>query len=357
MVVTYIHSNCPEEQIGVQLRCRNLADAINRTGTHGAHLLDINSFVRKTADAQEMCAESDVLVIYRYLYGPILNAIQYWKARDKKVIVDFDQAVNYMTEDKPGYSFWLKGKSCERPDSGVEDLVDPIPLEQFKWGLNMVDAATVSSGRLVDDWSQFTNVYEVPDHINLHHYPALTHSHEGEIWLGLGHNIDASTLQKSGLLEALENVCRARPQVKLVLCNLIKDGGPDMDVDPSRLKYYFPRCFEDWVGVLLNLDIGLVPICGNYDTRLGAGSLLEFMISKIPLIASQQLAFQPLAHYGQWVQNTVPAWEQAILNTVDQFAVYQKKAAGESFLFAIGQDASANIEKVLKVYHSIINHQ
>lgn len=355
MVVTYIYSNCLEDQIRVQLRCRNLADAINRTGIHRANLLDINSFVQNTIDAQRMCVESDILVIYRYLYGPILNAVQYWKARDKKVIVDFDQAVNYLTCEKPGYSFWFEGVPPEDYTIGDENPIDPIPLEQFKWGLSMVDAATVSSGRLVDDWSQFTCVYEISDYINTSQYPALNQAHENEIWIGLGNNVDYDSFKNSGLLAAMEHVCQERPQVRLILCNLANDSYMKLDIDSSQLKIYSPHYFEEWVNILLKLDIGLAPTSGNYDLRLGVSSPLEFMISKIPLIASEQLTFNNLAQYGQWVKNTPDAWGNAILETVDQINVYQKKAAKEPFLFAIGQDVSVNIDKVLNVYFSIIN--
>ena len=355
MIVTYIYSNCLEDQIRVQLRCRNLVDAINRTGFHSANLLDINSFTQNTPDAQKMCDGSDILIIYRYLYGPILNAVQYWKARDKKVIIDFDQAINYLTTDKPGYSFWFEGVPLEDYAIINKNLIDPIPLEQFKWGLGMVDAATVSSGRLVDDWSQFTKVHEMSDYINTYQYPVLNQTHENEIWIGVGSSVNYDSFKKSGLLAAMENVCQERPQVRLILCNLEKDSDTELDINPVQMKIFSPHLFEEWVSILLKLDIGLAPIYGNYDLRLSPGSLLEFMISKIPLIASEQFIFHELSQYGQWVQNTPDAWERAVLNTVDQLNVYQKKAAKEPFLFANCQDVGANIDKVLKIYTSIIN--
>jgi hypothetical protein len=84
VIITYIHSNKPEDELRVRLRCRNFADAINRIGWHGANLLDLDSFIQNTPEAQKICASSDLLVIHRYLYGPVLQALEYWKARDKK---------------------------------------------------------------------------------------------------------------------------------------------------------------------------------------------------------------------------------------------------------------------------------
>jgi hypothetical protein len=355
VIVTYIYSKCVADQIRVQLRCRNIVDAINRTGVHTAKLLDMNSFAQNTPEAQKMCASSDLLVIYRYLYGPVLTALQYWKARDKKVIIDFDQAINYLSADMPGYSFWSEGKPLDDHTPGNKNIIDPIPFEQFKWGLGMVDAATVSSGRLVDDWLQFTRIYEVSDYINTYQYPALNQTHENGIWIGLGNRVHYDSFKNSGLLSAMENVCKQRPQVRLILCNLEKTADMKLDIDPAQIKIYSPRFFDDWVSILLQLDIGLVPFYGNYDLRLGTGALLEFMISKIPLIASEQMTFLSLSQYGQWVKNALDTWENAILNTVDQLDVYQKKAAKEPFLYAISRDVSANIDKVLKIYTTILN--
>ena len=351
MIVTYIYANYPADQIRIQTRCRNVADAINRTGIHRANLLDMNSFVQNTAVAKKVCGDSDLLIIYRYLYGPILTAIQYWKARDKKVIVDFDQAFDYMTDDNPAYSFWHEGVPVE--DFGA--CIDPPPVEQFKWGLAMMDAATVPSVRLVDDWSSFTNVYKVLDYINTYQYPTLNQDHGNEIWVGLGNRAGYDSFEKSGLLTAMENVCRKRPQVRLVLYDM-EEAFNTLDISSKQLRLYAPCYFEEWVNILLGLNIGLIPSHGEYDLRLGSYDLLEFMISKIPWIVSEEPALHKLSQYGQCAQNTPAAWENLILNTVDQIDVYERKSAGDPFLFALSQDLSVNIDKILKVYASIIHH-
>lgn len=355
MVVTYIYSNNLTDQIRIQVRCRNMVDAINRTGTHHAYLLDMSLFIQNTEYAQKVCGESDLLVVYRYLYGPVLTSIQYWKARDKKVIVDFDQAVNYLTDDRPAYPFWFEGLSLE--DHGNENtlLIDPPPIEQFKWGLALVDAATVPSIRLVDDWSRFTNVYKVLDYINTHHYPASNQKHGNEIWIGLGSRVDYHCFEKSGLLAAMENVCCKCPQVRLVISSMEKASAV-ININSEQLKVCSPCSFEDWVGISLRLDIGLLPIFGDYDLRFSSYDLLEFMISKIPWIASKESTFHNLSHFGQWAPNTPDAWEKIILTTIEQFDIHQKNAVGEPFLFALTQDLSFNITKTLKTYETIINH-
>jgi hypothetical protein len=344
VIVTYIFSARLEDRIRVQLRCRNLADALNRTGAHRANLLDIDAFAQNTPEAQKICAASDLLVIYRYLCGPMLNAVEYWQARDKKVIVDFDQALNHLTPEMPDYAFWQSSS-----------LLLPPPLEQFKWGLGMVDAATTVSARLVDDWSQYTHLYELPDYLNTCQYPIPEQTHAGELWLGLGQGTCAASLKNTGLAAALEAVCREKPQTKLVLCASQSCAAAKLDIAPEQIIRFTPGSFDEWVNLLLQLDLGLAPAAGDYALRASPVNLLEFMIAKIPWIATEQLAFRPLTPYGRWVQNTPQAWETTILETLAHLAVYKKKAAREPFLFALGQDVSANIDKVLKIYTAIIN--
>jgi hypothetical protein len=359
VIITYIHASRLEDQIRAQFRCRNLADAINRIGAHHANLLDIRSFLQNTPEAQKMCAESDLLVIYRYLYGPILKMIQYWKARDKKIIVDFDQALTYLTPDIPDYSFWLAGAPLATIDAKAAEpgnLINPVPLEQFKYGLGIVDAATVPSARLADDWSQFTNCHVLPDYLNTCQYPIMDTDHDNETWIGLGQNVQNSSLMNSSLAAALEDVCRKRPQVRLILCDQGKSQIPKLNIDPTRVLFFSPFFFDEWVSLLLKLDIGLIPVAGDYDLRLSQVSMLEFMIAKIPWIATEQLAFHHLLQYGYWVPNSTETWKTAILKAVDHLEAYQKKAGRESFLFALGQDVGANIDKTLRIYSSVLNH-
>ena len=358
MIVTYIHSNDPEDELQVRLRCRNFADAINRKGWHCANLLDIDAFTQNTPDAQRLCAASDLLVIHRYLYGPILQAIEYWKARDKKVIVDLDQAVNYLTSDIPGHAFWLEGKprgSCTHGNNAMEIPIDPMPLEQFKWGLGMVNAAIVSSTRLVVDWSPYTDIHEIPDYLNTDQYPGIKQIHENEVWIGLTNRTRLASLKHSGLLKALENVCRKRLQVKLVLCDTDNDGMRLQDIRDEQLMVYHPNSFDEWADVLHNLDIGLMPIYGDYDLRMGRISLLEFMVSKIPWFASSQPSMRELSRYGRLIQNSPSTWEAAILKAVDNIDTLRRKAAGEPFLFALSQDVNENIDKVLGLFTYILN--
>lgn len=359
MIITYIYSNNPADALRVQLRCRNFADAINRIGWHSANLLDLEAFIQNTPEAQETCKAADLLVIHRYLYEPVLQAIEYWKARDKKVIVDFDQAINYLTPDIPIHSFWLQGEPLytHAQGAGGSKPVNSSPLEQFKWGLGLIDAAVVSSMRLVVDWSPFTDVYEIPDYLNTDQYPAYKQPHEDKIRIGLANGARCTSIKNSGLAEALKHICEDRPQVEVVLFGMEDEGRDLLDIPSSHLVNHPSGLFDEWSSTLLNLDVGLIPIYGDYDLRLSRINLLEFMISKIPWIASSQSSFREFSRYGRLVQNSVEGWEAAIVKALDNMSSLQSWASGEPFLFALSQDVNQNIDKVVKLFTYILNKE
>lgn len=357
MIITFVHSGRLEDRIQVQLRFRNIADAINRTGFHLAHVLDLDSFVQNTPQAQKICARSDLLVVHRYLYGPVLPAIQYWKARDKKVIVDIDQAIDRLTPEMPDYSFWLEGS----PFTAAPDLslpgsrIDPVPLEQFRWALGIVDAVTVASARLASDWSHYSVVYEVPDYLNICQYPVFEQDHGRDVWIGLGPATHFAAIQKSGLASALESLCRTHPQVKLVLFSPGTVASSGLKIDPSQAITCSSPSFDEWIYLLLKLDIGLAPLYSDFDLRLSPVHQLEFMIAKVPWVTSKQLSFHGLSRYGLLVQNSPQAWESAINTVIDRLGFYKKLAGGEAFMYALGQDAGAHIGKTLQVYSAIFS--
>jgi glycosyltransferase involved in cell wall biosynthesis len=202
------------------------------------------------------------------------------------------------------------------------------------------------------DWSPFTEIYEIPDYLNTDQYPAFKQVHENEIWVGMADHARPASIKNSGLLKALENVCQSHPQVKLVLPDREYQTG--LTIDPSQLVLYPANIFEEWADILLKLDVGVIPIHGDYDLRLGRIHLLEFMISKTPWIASNQPCFRELSRYGKLVQNSASEWESAVMKAVDNIDIGQKRAKGEPFLFALSQDIHENIDKVLKLYTHIL---
>ncbi len=340
-----IYANEPQNQLRLQFRCRNLADALNRTPPHRAALLPLHSFLQHTPQAQDLCQQADALLLYRQACANVLPAIEYWKARDKKIIIDFDEAPHYLDPTDPDFAFWN-----ETPASAS---LPPL-REQFPWGIALADAVTVPTHRLASDWAHKAPVWVIPDYLNTCQYPRPSRPHPPEIWLGLGSNhLRPFTLQHSGIIPALQHLCRQRPQVRVVCANpaLL----PLLGLPPGQVKVFLPQTFEDWVNILLQLDVGLAPLAGDYDNRQSPINLLEFMFAKIPWVASQPPLSHALQPYGVWVANNPQGWQAALQDLLQNLPAHRKKAAQEPFLHALGQDIAANLEKTLRLYAQILS--
>ncbi len=357
MNITYICSTRRSEQYRVQIRCRNIAEAIRRTGYHSASLLDIESFILNTPEAQDICLKSDILVVHRHLYGAVIKTLMQWKARGKKVMADLDEAVYLITPDMPAYSFWKKG--IPRKEDLSERLfnespIRPIPLDQFNWGLKTLDAATVPTVRMVDDLSASVRTICLPDYINTDQYMVQRIAHDGHIHIGVsGYGIYFSNLMQSGLLAALENVCQQRESVIINFFDFDQAGIEASQIPVKKRVIHNEIPAYRWPAFLSNLDIGITFVEGKFSARASKLRAIEYSVMKIPWLASNLLPFREMDHYGWLISNSEEQWTRALLEIIDHLETYQTEANGEPFLYGISQDIFENIDKIIDIYESV----
>ena len=352
MNIVYVFADTPQEWNCSEWRCAVPARALNRSARHHAELLSIDEFRHNTAQAEAVCTQAEVIVVQRNLFGPVLSTMQHWKAREKAIVVDFDDAYPLMPTSNPNYMFWSQG--IVRRTGEPDQRIDPLPLVQFKWGLRLAHGATVPSKRLADDWHSFADLYYLPNYIELKPYENVTRqSHEGII---IGWGGSASHLQslcESGVMAALKRVCRARPQVKVMIC------GNDTRIlnalpVPTQQKLHQPWTpYAEWGKALVQFDIGLAPLYGAYDERRSWIKVLEYMVMKIPWVATEGPAYQDFDSYGWLVKNTPGSWERILLDMVDHIDDYRARAAGEPYLFGISQNIDENIDRMVEIYDTI----
>ena len=357
MIITYIHSRCKADQHRVQTRCRNLALAIRRTGMHQANLLDLDAFASNSQAAQTICAASDLLIVHRYLYGPVLRALQSWMARGKKVVVDIDDALDHLSSDTAAYHFWHEGvvplDGCGLNGSGSP--ITPHPIDQLRIGMRLADGVTVSSARLVDDLSGAVNVMYVPDYVNIDQYLTIKQQHTDEVWIGLnGDGLSTTCMQQTGLKLALEAVCTKRKNVRIMLVGFTPSQASDLAIEAEQ-KLILPAVpVEEWPQLLAQIDLGLVPADRDYGARSSWLRAVEYMCMKIPWVGSDLPLHRDLARFGWMVQNSPGTWERSLLEVIDHLDAYRAEASGEAFFYALSQDVNENIGKVLSTYTSIL---
>lgn len=355
MNIVYVYADTPEEWNSAEWRCSIPARAFQRSGLHIAQLLDLESFGKNTAEAHQVCDEADVIIIQRDLFGPVLSAIQHWKARDKVVIADFDDALQLMPVTAKNYEFWTLGRRTRVNGdlNPVDEVIDPPPLTQFKWGLRLVHAVTVPSEQLVSDWSDYANVYRLPNYMEIEHYlESPARAHEGIIIGWGGSPTHLQNFSESGVVEALQNVCEARPEVRVMICGdeLVYRALPI----PSAQKIFQPWVsYKEWPQQLAFFDIGIAPLSTPYDQRRSWKKVMEYMAMKIPWIATDGPAYHSLGSYGWLVQNKANAWERILLDMVDNLAGHKAEATSEPFIFSLSQSIDQNIDKILALFQTI----
>ena len=333
-------------------RCVIPAKAINLTGQHQAKLLDIKLFASSSKEAVLICDQADVIVVQRNLFGDVPSAIQHWKAQGKIIVADIDDAYQLTDPSNISYPFWIEGKYYPNgPDKPV--VMEPPPLIQFKWGLRMVHAISAPSKLLCADWRSLNETVWMPNYIDAARYVSVPKiEHEG-IVIGWGGSVShVPSWQKSGLITALKRVCKARPQVKVMVCGDKRVA--DLLSIPDKQKVFVEFTpAAGWYQTMANFDIGLAPLAGEYDRRRSWIKAIEYMVNKIPWIASRSDPYIGLESYGKLVDNTPIEWEAAIMGCVDNLEYERKLAADKPYQFGVHQDINRNVSRIIDAYRAI----
>lgn len=330
MKVVFVCLDEPGADYLRELRCAVPARAINRTGKHRARLISLQRFVNRSPDARRACRAADVIVVQRGFSPQALPEIQHWKAHDKVVIADIDSACY----SSPGVEALFSGQTAA--------------------SLCLVDAVTAASPLMLDDWSRCTPAYHLPNFLEVEHYTPPARERRDEIVIGWSGGDDpGACFARSGLERALRRVCRARPNVRVMIYSPLLPERISLNLPDGQLICRPWTPYAGWPQALAEFDIGLAPLVGESDARRSWTRVLEYMLMKIPWVCSEGPAYQELQRYGWQVKNSAAAWERVLLDMVDHLQEYRREAAWEPYLYAINQNVDEHVDRILQVYTEI----
>ena len=106
--------------------------------------------------------------------------------------------------------------------------------------------------------------------------------------------------------------------------------------------------------MLSKVDIGVAVINDAYGMHSSPISLTEYMILRIPWLASDLPPYRSLKQHGWLIPNSRDSWKRSLIEVIDYLDAYRKEASAGAFLYALGQDVNANVAKVLDLYQSIL---
>lgn len=356
MKIVYVYADNPQEWNSSEWRCAVPTRAINRNGLHQAELLSITDFAFSTEEARIKCTDADVIVIQRMLVNEVLTAIQHWKARDKVVIAEFDDAFDLIEESNvAAYEYWKKAIRRKEVDGEtVLEKIDPDPLTQFKWGLRLVHAGTTPSKRLCEDWKAFTDMHYLPNYIELENYASFDQKPiSDEIIIGWGGSASHYQSFSISVGQALKRICKLRPMVKVMICGSDTRLIQKLGIPKEQIIHQPWVKYSEWPEVLSNFDIGIAPLQGDYDDRRSWIKILEYMVMRIPWVASEGPSYYDYRDYGWLVKNNSRAWERVLLDMVDHIQTHKNEAAREPYIFGISKNIDDNLDHVINTYAKI----
>ena len=353
MNVTYVHADKPHEWNSAEWRCAIPARAINRTKRHRAKLLPIEYFAENGPAAAYALEDADVIVLQRGAMPDTWAAVDHWRQRGKIILADIDDGYPQITPEHPAFNFWHKGISV---DAAGRQMQLPRPaIYEMADGLRRLKGLTAPNRLILSDWLAAVGVNGryVPNFLPTRPYLSATRTRspqsDGTYWIAWGGSAGHFvSFQNSGILYALARVISKRPNARFIMCGAdvrIIDALPLKDEQKINLHW---RPYTEWPERLVNFDLGLIPVAGDFDARRSWLKPLEYSLCSVPWIASKSPAYADLTGYGAFVDNTPDAWAAAI---EEHLAIGPDPAGVKAARdFAAAQDIDRNVEKIINAY-------
>lgn len=335
--ILFVEADRPEEYNCSLWRCQYPARSLKRAGIP-VEVIRIEDWTSRTPEADRLSEEADLIFVQRNLFTNALNAVIHWKSKGKAVVVDLDDAYEFMSEatGSPSFNFWIKGRAYNQ--DGTYQELNPRPLSMLQWGVKLCGQLSSPSKIICSDWSEKAKTYMFPNYIDHELYHTYPVYHPDGIYFGWGGSMThLQSWKESGIMRALSQLFKERKD-----CYLIVIGDERVTkaipVPPSQ------KVHRDWVPhslfprELSRFDIGLAPLFGEYDRRRSWIKSLEFTTMGIPWIGSDMEPNQEL-ETGLLAKNTPESWYENMtfainnLESMKQIAASNQKIGLENSVY------------------------
>jgi len=356
MKIVYLPADSDQEWNSSEWRMAVPCRAINRSGSglHQAVMFHLSDFSNSSGSILDALEWADVIVVQRNTFGPVLAAMDFWKMKGKAIVMDFDDAFDRMHPTNVAYEFWNDGIiKHKNPDgSTAVEYVKPAPIFQLRQGIKKAHLLTTPSERLCRDWQDTgTKTIYLPNYIDLERYPILEPPKDGLVRLGWGGSLGhLQSLRNSGIIDALKDVFKKHPEVRLMLCGSDSRVHEAFGTSRSSIIKQEWVPYTEWYKVLNQFSIGLAPLSGQYDQRRSWIKILEYMVVKKPWVGSKSDSYSALNDYGVLVDNMVPTWRRALLDVVENYDKHLELARTKAYEYGIAQSIDAHISDIIAIY-------
>jgi hypothetical protein len=363
----YLYADSANEWNCSQWRALSPSDTINAEHAAGHTSMTAKLYYMPSAlnwrhpEVTRQIGKGDILIFQRnVLTRDVWEAMDYWRALGRVVIVDVDDGYGMLPPSNPAYPYWILNKVG----------IDPEPIAALTEGMRHADALTSPSKVIIDDWAHVVRGYWLPNwtrrawfdgldqrpsganlpDLELYYDESATPpklmtrprpNTEGAIVIGWGGSIShVDSWLFSGIVEALDRIFEKHKNAYLKFCgheqrlDFVLNRWGDRVIRQGGVRP------DHWPLVISTFDIGLAPIetipidppwregapVASYDERRSWLKAVEYATAGVPWIASKSLTYSDLAHMGRITDNTPDAWYQSIDDMITNLAGRKRTA-------------------------------
>lgn len=332
--ILFVYSDNRYEWNCTQWRCIIPARALRKCTATTVSLVYIQNFIHPKETEINLCDKADIIIIQRNAFIPAAVQCVELMLKGKKIIIDIDDAYQYINKTHNAFSYWIEG--IVHDDQNNTRVLQYSPLKQLEWTIKLVGNLSSPNQLILNDWSKLgINTILFPNYIESEKYKKYMNTEPKEIinlgWGGsLTHYLSFS---ESGVTTAITRILKRRKDVHLYLTTSDTRIVNAFDMTKGNVFWHNFGAFQQWPKLLKNTDIGIIPLHGNYDQRRSWIKPLECFCMGIPWLSSYSEAYKDIPG-GKFVKNTANWWEEEIENAIDNYKTLKEQS------ISLAQDTS-----------------
>jgi hypothetical protein len=323
-----------------------LFNALRKMGLHNVELVNSVDFSCRSKESTIACNNSNLIVIEGSPEFDLLNTINHWKSRGKKVIVDIPLLSESFCQNLYPKNEGLFSISQLYSDYHSNESKALDQSEKFRWGLHLADCILVSSLVQQEIWSITAPVRVIPEFIDYDSLRDKVRIKDSSFIVA----INTNSCEKDNFLESV--ILRINEKYPKTKWLNISSSSAKLALQNEVTLADFPGGISNnWPDFLPIVDLGFF-----WDTQVLRGSyyrnMLELMSLHIPWIINDSRGYQDLSKYGLIIHNHLNWYE--ILDLEIQKSVLHINDLDEGYLYAISQNTDDHINEVLTAFSEIL---
>lgn len=315
--------------------------AIKKNGLHSAIIISIAELITNSSAINKTCSSSQLIFIQAFPDLDLLNIVNYWKSRDKKVVVDIPLCTELLFFNNGDYSNKSNQLVKVYSDFQNNNLQKLDQMEKFRWGLHLADLIILSSHGQMERWQTAGPVKVIPEFVELDSISSITRVKNKQINIGIFSNTDD---EKDPISEIIDPLIHDFPESKINHFHLKKFQDCENEKESKENSPFFH-------GNPIDFDLGVFidtwPLRGIFRRNI-----LEFLALNIPFLLYENNGYQDLAKYGLIIKDSL-TWRNQIIGRV-QKSEKSSVTNDDGYIYAIGQNIDDHINYVLNIFSEII---